>query len=151
MKQCWTTFYRVAKWVQQRKTCFVKHHFWDWNSGLGSAKDTCVNPTMSYRLSKHIVHQTQEQKKCFTMWSSKVCIIFHSHWVKKASIIFNLKSLHSQFDIFALSISCFCTVWDKLTWFQSIRMQKLLYATKKNVCKFLFVSIQMADNAQMCQ
>ena len=37
---------------------------------------------------------------------------------------------HFQFQIFALSMSRFCTVWDKLTCSQPIRMQKLLYVFK---------------------
>ena len=37
-----------------------------------------------------------------------------------------------QFQIFALSISHFSTIWDTLTCFQPIRMQKLLYAHLRN-------------------
>ena len=36
------------------------------------------------------------------MWSSQICIIICYQQVRKASIISNFKSLHSQFHIFAL-------------------------------------------------
>ena len=47
------------------------------------------------------------------MWPSTICIIIRSQQVQKCQ---------------SFSISNLCTVWDKLTWSQPIRMQKLLYA-----------------------
>ena len=46
----------------------------------------------------------------------------------------NSKSInYFKFQIFPLAIN-FCTVWNKLTCFQPIRMQKLLYAYYFNTC-----------------